>query len=55
MSVLTMAAVAALASIGLATPGKGQSNSILSLGELKSDLAFNTGLRAPADGLTWNG
>jgi len=55
LSVLTIGAVAALASIGLATPGKGQTNAILSLGELKGDLAFNTGLRAQADGLTWNG
>jgi len=41
--------------VALATPSKGQSSSILSLGALQADLAFDTGVSAQPTGLTWNG
>jgi len=41
--------------VALATPSQGQSSSILSLGTLQAELAFNTGLTAEANGLSWNG
>jgi quercetin dioxygenase-like cupin family protein len=37
----------------LATPSQGQSSSILSLGALQADLAFNTGITPNAAGITW--
>jgi len=40
--------------VALATPSKGQSSSILSLGALQADLAYDTGLSAQPTGLTWN-
>ena len=43
------------AAVALATPGHGQTNTILSVGTLQADLAFNTGLTAQANGLTWRG
>jgi len=53
--VLAIAGAAVWAAVALATPGQGQSNTILSLGSLQGDLAFNTGLVAPADGISWEG
>jgi quercetin dioxygenase-like cupin family protein len=41
--------------VAVATPSQGQSSSILSLGALQADLAFNTGLVAQPNGLTWKG
>jgi hypothetical protein len=41
--------------VALATPGQGQSSSVLSTGQLQADVAFNTGLAATGDGLTWGG
>lgn len=52
--VLLMLAGAAISTaVALATPGQGQTNTIVSLGALQADLAFNTGLAASASGLTW--
>jgi quercetin dioxygenase-like cupin family protein len=51
--VLTLCCSIAWTAVALATPSQGQSNSILSLGALQADLAFNTGLAAPASGTTW--
>ena len=53
---LVLAAAAAVsATVALATPSQGQSSSVLSLGALQDDLAFNTGIAAPANGLSWQG
>jgi quercetin dioxygenase-like cupin family protein len=43
------------AAVALATPSQGQSSTILSVGALQADLAFNTGLTTEANGLTWEG
>ncbi len=45
--------VAVWASVALATPGQGQSPTILSQGTLNGDVAFATGLPAKGDGITW--
>jgi quercetin dioxygenase-like cupin family protein len=37
----------------LATPSQGQSSSILSLGAMQADLAFNTGITPNVTGMTW--
>ena len=41
--------------VAVATPGQGQTSAILSIGSLQGDVAYNTGLAAQANGLTWNG
>jgi quercetin dioxygenase-like cupin family protein len=43
------------AAVALATPGTGQTNTILSVGALQSDLAFNTGITSQANGVSWEG
>lgn len=53
LSVLAGAAISAAVALG--TPGSGQTNTVLSRGALQADLAFNTGLSAEANGLTWIG
>jgi len=52
---LVLAGAAVWAAVAVATPGQGQANSILSIGALQTDLAFNTGITAEAGGLTWRG
>jgi quercetin dioxygenase-like cupin family protein len=46
---------AAAAAIARATPGQGQVTSVLSVGTLQTDLAFNTGITAGPHGRTWAG
>ena len=41
--------------VAVVTPGRGQTNTIDSIGELKADVAYNTGITAEAGGLTWQG
>jgi quercetin dioxygenase-like cupin family protein len=53
--VLVLAGAAVWAAVAVATPGQGQTNSIMSIGALQADLAFNTGITAEANGLTWQG
>jgi quercetin dioxygenase-like cupin family protein len=53
--VLALAGAAVWAAVAVATPGKGQVSTVMSLASLQGDLAFNTGLDAQADGLTWQG
>jgi len=53
--VLAVGAAAVWAAVALATPGQGQTSTILSLGSLQGDVAYNTGLATQARGLTWNG
>jgi quercetin dioxygenase-like cupin family protein len=53
--ILVLVGAGVSAAVALATSGQGQVSSILSLGALKADLAFNTGLSAEANGLTWQG
>ena len=53
--VLALVGAAVWAAVAVATPGQGQTNSILSLGALQADLAYNTGISADANGLTWQG
>jgi quercetin dioxygenase-like cupin family protein len=55
IGLLLAVGAAACASVALATPSQGQSSTILSLGQLQADLAFNTGLVEQANGLTWEG
>ena len=53
--VLVLAGAAVWAAVAVATPGQGQTNTIMSIGALQADLAFNTGITAEANGLTWQG
>jgi len=53
--VLALVGAAVWAAVAVATPGQGQTNSILSLGALQADLAYNTGISSEANGLTWQG
>ena len=53
--VLVLAGAAVWAAVALATPGQGQTNTIMSAGALQADLAYNTGITAEANGLTWQG
>ena len=41
------------ASVALATPATGTKSSVMSIGALNGDVAFNTGLPVTANGLTW--
>ena len=50
---LVLMGVAVSASVALATPGKGQTSTILSVGTLSGDVAFATGIAAEASGVTW--
>jgi quercetin dioxygenase-like cupin family protein len=52
---LVLAGAAVWAAVAVATPGQGQTNTIMSIGALQTDLAFNTGITAEANGLTWQG
>ena len=42
-------------SVALATPANGTKSTVMSIGALNGDVAFNTGLPMTAKGLTWNG
>ena len=53
--VLVLAGAAVWTAVALGTPSQGQTSSITSVGALQSDLAFNTGLAAEANGITWQG
>jgi quercetin dioxygenase-like cupin family protein len=53
--VLVVTGAAVWAAVALATPGKGQSSTILSLGSLQGAVAYNTGLATQTSGLTWKG
>lgn len=53
--VLAVGGAAVWAAVALATPGQGQTSSILSLGSLQGDVAYNTGLTTLADGIAWAG
>jgi len=51
--VFVLSSAVAWTAVALATPSQGQSSSLLALGALQADLAFNTGLTAGTNGLTW--
>ena len=53
--VLVIGAAATWATVALATPSKGQTSTILSLGSLQGEVAYNTGLATQATGTAWNG
>jgi hypothetical protein len=50
-----MAVAAIWVSVALATPASGTKSTIMSIGSLNGDVAYNTGLPITANGLTWNG
>ena len=50
-----LAGAAIWVSVALATPGTGTKSTLMSIGTLKGDVAFNTGLPVTAKGLTWRG
>ncbi|HLX20274.1 MAG TPA: hypothetical protein VKR23_08985 [Gaiellaceae bacterium] len=50
---LVLVGGAVWASVALATPGSGQTNTIVSLGTLNGDVAYYTGGATTADGLQW--
>ena len=53
--ILVPAAVAAIwVSVALATPASGTKSTVMSIGSLNGDVAYNTGLPLTANGLTWN-
>ena len=49
-----LAGAAICASVALATPANGTKSTIMSIGALNGDIAFNTGLPVTANGLTWD-
>jgi hypothetical protein len=53
--VCTLAGARSVGRRGGGHAGQGQTNTIMSIGALKGDVAFNTGIAAKADGLTWQG
>jgi quercetin dioxygenase-like cupin family protein len=53
LAILVLGIAAAWTAVALATPSQGQSSTIVSVGALNADLAYNTGLTAAADGITW--
>jgi len=52
---VVLAGAAAWTAVALATPGQGQTNTILSLGSLQADLAYSTGLTSQVSGVSWEG
>jgi len=52
---IPLAGAAIWVSVALATPASGTKSTIMSIGTLNGDVAFNTGLPETANGLTWNG
>jgi hypothetical protein len=50
---IPLAAAAVWASVALATPASGTKSTIMSIGSLNGDVAFNTGLPVTGNGLTW--
>ena len=50
---LLLGGAATWCAVALATPSQGQSSTILSVGAMQADLAFNTGLTTQATGTTW--
>lgn len=50
---LALGGASVWASVALATPGLGQQSTIMSMGTLDGDVAFNTGITVTGDGLTW--
>ena len=53
MLVVVLGGAAVLTTVALATPSQGQTSSIVALGALQTDVAFNTGLTMSANGVTW--
>jgi quercetin dioxygenase-like cupin family protein len=51
--ILLLGASATWSTVAFATPSQGQSSTILSVGAMQADLAFNTGLTAEANGVAW--
>lgn len=51
--VVVLGGAAVLTTVALATPNQGQSSSIVALGALQNDVAFNTGLTMSTGGLAW--
>jgi quercetin dioxygenase-like cupin family protein len=52
---LVLGSAAVCTAVALATPSQGQSSSITSIGALQDDLAYNTGLTAQPNGVSWEG
>ena len=52
---LAVGGAAVWAAVALATTGTGQTSTILSLGSLQGDVAYNTGLATSTTGINWNG
>ena len=50
---IPLAGAAIWVSVALATPANGTKATIMSIGSLNGDVAFNTGLPVTANGLTW--
>ena len=48
-----LAGAAIWVSVALATPANGTKSTVMSIGTLNGDVAFNTGLPVTANGLTW--
>ena len=51
--ILVLGGAAIWTAAALATPSQGQSSSVLSIGSLQADLAFNTGLTPDPDAVRW--
>ena len=52
---MTLAGAAVWVSVALATPASGTKGTIMSIGTLNGDVAFDTGLPMTGNGLTWGG
>ena len=53
IAILLLGGAATWCAVALATPSQGQSSTILAVGAMQADLAFNTGLTTQASGTTW--
>jgi quercetin dioxygenase-like cupin family protein len=53
--VLVLAGAVISTAVALATPSQGQKSTVLSLGAMQANLAYNTGLNVTEGTLTWNG
>lgn len=52
--VLVLVGAAVWAAVAVATPSQGQTTAVLATGAMTGDVAYNTGLAIPGDGITWD-
>ena len=55
VAVLVLGSTFVWTAVALSTPSQGQSSTVVAIGALQTDVAFNTGLTAKSNGVTWQG